>query len=129
MRQGWKSYARGIAFALCALLALSLVAPGAGEAEAAGRSSAVSGEAKAKAKEARRQFTGVVTALDKTTITVEKRGKKPQSRVFSRHAETRTEGDLARDARVTVHYREEGGQAIAERVVVRPANGGRKDGR
>ena len=121
MRQGWKSLSLGVAFAMCALVVLPLVAPRSGEAGAAGKSSAATSEA--KSKNGQRQFTGIVTAVDKNTFTVEKRGKKPQSRVFSRHAEIRTEGDLAKDARVTVYYRDQGGQAIAHRVIVKPENG------
>ena len=57
--------------------------------------------------------------FDKTTLTVEKRGKKPESRVFTKDAELKTTGDLEQDARVTVYYREEGGQSVAHRVVVK----------
>jgi hypothetical protein len=60
---------------------------------------------------------------------VEKRGKKPQTRVFSRHAEMKSTGDLEKDARVTVYYRDEGGRSVAHRVVVKDgavdSNGGR----
>ena len=127
MRQGWTSYARAIAFAMCTLAVLPLVAPQIGEAGAAGKSSVSAGEA--KAKNGQRQFTGTVIALDKNTFTVEKRGKKPQSRVFTRHAEIKSEGDLVKDARVTVFYREQGDQSIANRVIVKPANGSPKGGR
>ncbi|MGH7731025.1 MAG: hypothetical protein ACRENJ_07215 [Candidatus Eiseniibacteriota bacterium] len=125
MRQGWKSLPLGLAFAIVALAVLPLVAPRIGDAAAAGKSSA--GET--KAKNGQRQFTGIVTALDKNTVTVEKRGKKPESRSFSRHAEIRIEGDLVKDARVTVYYREQGGQAIAHRVIVKPQNGTAKGSR
>ena len=127
MRQGWKALSLGVAFAMCALAVLPLVAPCTGEAIAAGKSPAATSEA--KSKNGQRQFTGIVTAVDKNTFTVEKRGKKPQSRVFSRHAEIRTEGDLAKDARVTVYYRDQGGQAIAHRVIVKPENGSPKGDR
>jgi hypothetical protein len=121
MRQGWKSLSLGAALATVALAALPLVAPRMDEAGAAGKAAGAKSEA--KAKNGQRQFTGIVTAIDKNTFTVEKRGRKPQSRVFSRHAELKTEGDLAKDARVTVHYREQGGQAIAHRVIVKPEDG------
>ena len=121
MRQGWKHRSPAMALALCALAALPLVALWSGEAGAAGKAPAATSEA--KSKNTSRQFTGIVTALDKNTFTVEKRGKKPQSRVFTRHAELRTTGDLEKDARVTVYYREEGGQAIAHCVVVKPEGG------
>ena len=71
-----------------------------------------------------RQFTGYVSAIDKTSITVEKRGKKPETRVFAKHDDMRTTGDVEKDARVTVYYREEGGKAIAHRVVVKSARSG-----
>ena len=121
MRQGWKTLALGITAGLCMLAALPLVAPRASTAVAAAKSTAATRTSKPGSPQ--RQFTGYVTAMDKTTITVEKRGKKPQSRVFSRHAEIRTEGDLAKDARVTVYYRDQGGQAIAHRVIVKSENG------
>jgi hypothetical protein len=41
--------------------------------------------------------------------------------VFTKHAELKTTGDLEEDAHVTVYYREEGGQSVAHRVVVKPA--------
>jgi hypothetical protein len=69
------------------------------------------------------QFSGVVSALDKTSITVEKGGKKPKTMVFARHAEMRSTGEIEKQARVTVFYRDEGGRAVAHRVVVRNAGG------
>ena len=83
------------------------------------RSIAARAASTTKAKAGLRQFTGIVTALDKTTLTVEKRGKKPESRVFTRHAELKTTGELEKNAHVTVYYRTEGGQAVAHRVVVK----------
>ena len=76
-----------------------------------------------------RQFTGLVTSFDKTSITVEKGGKKPKTMTFSRHAEMRTQGDLEKDARVTVYYRDEDGQPVAHRVVVKRERNGSKSGR
>jgi hypothetical protein len=80
----------------------------------------------ARPANALRQFTGYVSAVDKTSITVEKRGKNPETRVFEKLDEMRSTGDVAKDARVTVYYREEGGKAIAHRVVVKPARAGGK---
>jgi len=34
-----------------------------------------------------RQFSGYVSAIDETSITVEKRGKNPETRVFTKHDE------------------------------------------
>jgi hypothetical protein len=118
MKQGWKPLSLGVALAVGVLAMLPLVAPQTADARAA-RSSSVSSGA-AKSKNSLRQFTGIVTALDKATLTVERRGKKPQSRVFARDAELKITGDLEKDARVTVYYREAGGQAVAHRVVVKP---------
>jgi len=116
MRQGIKSLALGIATVLVLLAALPLVHGAAGAAGTSKQAAATT-----KSSSTQRQFTGYLTAIDKNTITVEKRGKKPQSRTFSRHAELQTDGDLAREARVTVYYRDEGGQSVAQRVIVKAA--------
>jgi len=76
-----------------------------------------------------RQFSGVVTALDKTTITVEKSGKKPKTMVFVKHAEMRTTGEIDKAARVTVYYRDEDGHPVAHRVVVRGETAAARSGR
>lgn len=105
MRQGWN--ALGLAAALTAsALCASLVA------DAAPSKSSANGL---------HQFTGIVTSVDKTTLTVEKRGKTPRTVVFTRHAEMKTTGDIDKNALVTVYYRDEGGKSIAHRVVAKPA--------
>jgi len=109
MRQGWNRFA-GATLAL-ALTTASLCAVDPSGVDAAAKSTPA----------AYHQFTGTVTALDKSTLTVEKRGKNPRSVVFTRHAEMKTDGDVEKNARVTVFYRDEGGKAIAHRVVVKPA--------
>jgi protein-disulfide isomerase len=118
MKQGRK------VLTLCAALALVAVTAAALPALAARKSEASATSASARAKQTTRQFTGVVTALDKTNLTVEKGGKKPSTMVFTRHAEMRTVGDLEKDARVTVYYRAEGRETVAMRVVVKPAKDG-----
>jgi hypothetical protein len=117
MKQEWKSLSLGVVLAVGALAMLPLVAANRGDAEAATRASATTSAS--KSKYSFRQFTGIVTALDKTTLTVEKQGKKPKSRVFTRDAELKSTGELEKDAHVTVYYREEGGQSVAHRVVVK----------
>jgi hypothetical protein len=117
MKQGRK------VLTLCVALALVATAAVAFPAHAARKSDATTSTASAKAKQTTRQFTGVVTAMDKSSLTVEKGGKKPRTMVFTRHAEMRTVGDLEKDARVTVYYRAEGRETVAVRVVVKPANG------
>ncbi len=104
--------------ALCVALALAgtLVALPALAARRAGTTTTTS----VKAKQSVRQFTGVVTAMDKTSITVEKGGKQPRTMVFTRDAAMRTVGDVGKDARVTVYYREDGKEALAVRVVAKP---------
>lgn len=119
MRQGRQVLVRATVLGIIALAALPL-APRIERADAGSETSPSTSEARARTGQ--RQFTGIVTALDKSTITVEKPGKKPRSRVFSRDAEMTVEGVLAKAARVTVYYRERDGRAIAHRVVVRPAN-------
>ena len=78
MKQGWKPLSLGVALAV-GVLATPLVSAHSGDAQAARRSPATTSAAKSKNN--LRQFTGIVTALDKTTLTVEKLGKKPKSRV------------------------------------------------
>jgi hypothetical protein len=97
---------------------------------------AVTGSALAAKREARatstatksssyRQFTGTVVAIDGSTITVEKGGKTPKQMVFARHAGMRSAGDVEKDVRVTVYWRDEAGKAVAHRVVVKtPTEGG-----
>ena len=120
MQNGWKQLSRGVVFALGVLAVSPLVLAHHGDAGAAEKSSKSAAAAKSKNLH---QFTGIVTALDQNTLTVEKQGKKPQSRVFTRHAELKTTGDLEQDAHVTVYYREEDGRAVAHRVVVKPEGG------
>lgn len=118
MKQGRRT------LALCALAALVAVSATALPALAARKSDAPAATTSAKAKQTTRQFTGVVTALDKTSLTVEKSGKSPRTMVFTRSAEMRTVGgDLEKDSRVTVHYRAQGREFVAVRVVVKPAGG------
>jgi hypothetical protein len=105
------------------ILALGLgfaIAAPAPTAHAAGSATT---EAKSK-RQALHQFTGVVTALDKTSITVEKGGKKPKTMVFTRHTEMSTQGgELERESKVTVYYRDEDGKPVARKVVVKDADG------
>lgn len=108
------------ALAMAALLAASAVS--AARVEAAAKPAPATASAAAKKKSyAFRQFTGVVTALDKGSLTVAKNGKQAKTVVFSRHAEMKTTGDLEKDARVTVYYRDEGGRTVAHKVVVKAA--------
>ena len=109
--------------AACAMLAgLAVATP------ALAAAPAKSGGRAARSPEARRnalhQFSGWVTTVDKTGLTVEKRGKSPRSMVFVKDPEMRTTGDLEKDARVTVWYRDEDGHPTAHRVVVKQ-NAGR----
>ena len=116
MRQGRIFFTTCAAIALVACGALAPLPVHAAKAAASSKSSTASAT---KAKTSYRQFTGYVTALDKNSLTVERRGKNPTSRVFVRHAEMSTTGDVAKDARVTVYFRDEGGRAVAHRVVVK----------
>ena len=71
----------------------------ASDAQAAAKAATKSETSKSK-NAGNRQFSGWVTALDKTSLTVEKRGKLARTVVFSKHAEMKTSGDLEKDARV-----------------------------
>jgi hypothetical protein len=105
--------------AVIALVACGAMAPLPAHAAKAVASSKSSSTSTTKATRSYRQFTGYVTALDKSSLTVEKRGKNPTSKVFVKHAEMSTTGEVAKEARVTVYYRDEGGKAVAHRVVVK----------
>jgi hypothetical protein len=72
-----------------------------------------------KSRNAVRQFTGYVTSLDRTSLTVEKRGKHPRSMVFIKDAALLLSDAVEKDARVTVYYRDEDGRAVAQRVVAK----------
>ena len=117
-------------FALAAVLAASLTGfvPDA-QAAAKRTSKAASAEAPATPRKAAayRQFTGTVVSLDASSITVEKGGKTPKQMVFTRHSEMRSTGDVAKDARVTVYWRDESGKPVAHRVVVKATTTGGTD--
>jgi len=102
----------------CVALALGIVASSV-SAPALREARATTTAKSAKSANAMHQFTGVVTALDKNTLTVEKRGKKPRTVVFTRHAEMKSTGDVEKDSHVTVYYRDEGGRSVAHKVVVK----------
>jgi len=116
MRQGRIFFSSCAAIALVACGALAPLTAHAAKAAASSKSSTTSAT---KARTSYHQFTGYVTALDKNSLTVEKRGKNTTSKVFVKHAEMSTTGDVAKDARVTVYFRDEGGRAVAHRVVVK----------
>jgi hypothetical protein len=110
--------------AVAAVLAVSLAAFAPAAHAAAKRSSkSASAESPAAPRKAAayHQFTGTVVSLDASSITVEKGGRTPKQMVFTRHATMRSTGDVAKDARVTVYWRDESGKPVAHRVVVKPA--------
>ena len=117
MRQGRSILPLGLAIALCLSACAIAVTP------VIAAKSAAKSASSSTSKPSLHQFTGVVTDLDDDAITVEKRGKTITSRTFSRHAEMKTTGELEEDVRVTVYYRDEGGKAVAHRVVVKTADG------
>ena len=108
-------------FAALAFAAL-LAAPAAGLVAPAQAAAKKAAPATAPAKSSDyRQFTGTVVALDATSITVEKGGKTPKQMVFARHAGMRSTGDVVKDVRVTVYWRDDAGHPVAHRVVVKQA--------
>jgi hypothetical protein len=109
MKQGWK---RAV---LAALLVVCAVAPAVRAANA---------PAAKPARAALHQFSGVVTALDRNSLTVEKHGRSPRTMQFTRDEKMSSQGELEAQARVTVYYRDEAGKATAHHVVVH-APGGR----
>ena len=126
MRQGRSFFTSYATIALVACGALAPLQAHAARIAASTKSSTASAK---RAKASYRQFSGYVTALDKNSLTVEKRGKNPTAKVFARHAAMSTTGEVAKEARVTVYYRDEGGRAVAHRVVVRAETAQAVDGR
>lgn len=112
MRQGRKILLGCMVLALFAIATMPAT-----NAEAARR--AATSERSTTKRVGLHQFTGTVTAIDKSSLTVEKTGKLAKTMVFVRHAEMKTTGDLEKDARVTVWYRDEGGKSVAHKVVVK----------
>lgn len=113
-------------FAPLALAAL-LVAPiagGATRAEAAPKRTPHATTSAPGKSAGYRQFTGTVVAVDGSSITVEKGGKTPKQMVFARAASLRSTGDIGKDSRVTVYWRDEAGKAVAHRVVMKTDSGG-----
>jgi hypothetical protein len=124
MQQGIRALATCVALALVAAVAAPSLAPFVHVAHAAAASRADDAKAtKAKKKPAVKtyQFTGVIVAMDKSTLTVEKGKAKPTRQVFSKHETMKVTGDVEKGARVTVYYRKQGNEAIAHRVVVKEA--------
>src|SRR6185295_7087533 len=100
MKQGWR------ALTLCVALALGAVLFAPATHAATKTSSAERSGTTGSKRVALHQFTGVVTALDKTSLTVEKSGKKAKTMVFVKHAEMSATGEVEKNARVTVWYRD-----------------------
>ena len=111
--------------ALAAVLAISLtgfVPDASAAAKRSSKAAAAESPAAPRKAAAYRQFTGTVVSLDAASITVEKGGKTPKQMVFTRHAAMRSTGDVEKDARVTVYWRDEAGKPVAHRVVVKAAS-------
>jgi len=117
MKQGRKFLALGVALALTGAPFAAQAA--AKPANATAASASQTAAPAAKARNAVRQFTGYVTSLDRTSLTVEKRGKNPRSMVFTKDAALPLSAAVDKDARVTVYYRDEDGHAVAQRVIAK----------
>src|SRR5690349_14172443 len=116
MKQGRMLIALGAALALSGA---PLAAHAATSADPTAATPAQTDAPAAKSRNAVRQFTGYVTSLDRTSLTVEKRGKNPRSMVFAKDAALVLSAAVDKDARVTVFYRDEDGRAVAQRVVAK----------
>jgi protein-disulfide isomerase len=115
MKQGWKRAAAIAALAACA--STHAIAADAASAKSAKPASAKSTQS------AQHQFSGVVTAIDKTSLTVEKSGRAPRTMQFVRDAKMTTQGEVEAQAHVTVYYRDVDGKPTAHRVVVKTPAG------
>ena len=95
MRQG------GIRAAWTALGIACVLASAAHNAIAAPPKSAPAKSASASStRVAMHQFSGIVTAIDKSSLTVEKQGRSPRTMQFVRDAKMTTQGEVLVDARV-----------------------------
>ncbi len=92
-------------------------------AKATGKAASPSAQATEKAKGHR--ATGKVVAASDTNLVISKAvGKKKSEWTFARTADTKVQGNLVKDAKVTVYYNEENGKKIASRVkVLEPKSG------
>ncbi len=73
------------------------------------------------------QATGTVVSLSSTSLVISKAvGKKKSEWTFVITPQTKTQGSVAKDARVTVYYHEEKDQKIAHRVKVWAAKASEK---
>jgi len=116
MKQGRMLLALG---AVLALTGASLAAHAAAKSASPPAANASQTAAPTRSRNAVRQFTGYVTSLDRTSLTVEKRGKNPRSMVFTKDAALPLSAAVEKDARVTVYYRDEDGRAFAQRVIAK----------
>jgi hypothetical protein len=74
------------------------------------------------AKAATHQATGTIKSVTADSLVVtHKVGAKEQDTTFVLNADTKKEGDVKAGAKVTVHYKVEGGKDIATIVAVAPA--------
>ena len=97
----------------CTCWAAQTTAP----AKATGKTATPSTKATEKAKA--HQATGKLVATSDTSLVIAKAvGKKKSEWTFARTAETKVQGNLAKDAKVIVYYDEENGKKIARRVKV-----------
>ena len=125
MKQGWMHVLACAAVSCSLSTGAAALAPSSAHAAAYRVTRAMAPEkgtstTTAKRGNTTRQFTGYVTSIDAKSVTVEKRGKKPETRVFVKHDEMQTEGEIAKETRVTVYYREADGKAIAQRMIAKP---------
>jgi len=125
MKQGIRALAACTAVALLATIAAPAIAPAMHVAHAAAKAS--SARAKKKAVKTY-QYTGVIVAMDKSSLTVQKGKTKPTTKKFSKYEKMKVTGDLEKGARVTVYYRTQGDEAIAHRVVVKDEDAEKNEG-
>src|SRR5258708_7706810 len=87
---------------LAALLVVATLAPIAHEAGAAPKKNPTARPARVTLH----QFSGVVTSIDKTSLTVEKQGRSPRTMQFVRDEKMTMQGEVEAQSHVTVYYRD-----------------------
>jgi hypothetical protein len=101
------------------IAALLLAATVAGAAQTKASSKPAPSKAASADKPKEHQATGKVVSFNATSLVISKGvGKKTSDWPFVLNAKTRTQGMLAKNAKVTVHYHQDKDQKIADRIKV-----------
>ena len=100
------------------ITALLLAATVAGTAQTKPPSKSAPSKTASADKPKEHQATGKVVSFNTTSLVISKGVKKTSDWPFVLNAKTKTQGMLAKNAKVTVHYHQDKDQKIADRIKV-----------